>query len=236
MPPTDNLYKFIFISGILIYLYSLTFLATQFVNNRDLEFKYNSDYISTCDLIEKDSIRVEMLSYKFEQFTMLNLKGMNLRTLDSLALNTNQQEIFQEYLILNSQLSSNKKLLVFIKNRMSEPIVYKNASNFIFVVLFILGSILIPIGFMLWYNKYHKPNMKLLEKKMLDESIVIEDDSRTKISFIVCWVAFAFLLVIPIFFLDYVIDKSREEKKKEQVVKSNSSTKIENATVIIYRK
>jgi len=193
-------------------------------------------------LIVKDSLKIEALNYQFKHDEIVNLKELNVLAFDSIILDDTQQKIFQEYLIISNQKSRNKELLQNITKRIPEPDIYMEGSRWVFYVLFIMGIVLTPLGFYSWYKKIHQPNMILLSKEVDKHQKDFKFLFKDKHLFIGCVIAGYLLMYAPLFILEMTISNVRnksnieQQEMSEQGVKSNSSTKIENATVIIYQK
>ena len=206
MPPTDNLYKFIFISGILIYLYALTFSVQQFKENWELTKKYKKDSIITAGLIVTNSLKIDLLSYQFQINGKHTLKELDINALDSLKLDSEQFEIVKEYLLLETKNKTNKFLLDETKDRAKEPAFYEKAARRISLTTFPLGIILVAIGFYYWYLRVHIPEMKLLKEVMKKHSLDKNEKTRSfnkeDTMFLISIFIACLLFIAPVIFLD----------------------------------
>lgn len=214
MPPTDNLYKFIFISGILIYLYSLTFVVQQFKEKRNLEFKYYSELNDVrCEIVD-DSINMERLKYEFYQIKKLDLSEYDILVTDTLKLQKEAQKIFFKYQSIVSKSLINKDKRRNIQNRLTEPETYFEGARQVFFVLFFSGIVLIPFGFFLWYNKLHRPNMAILERKLDLEKINVKKNIKTKLSIALAIILFFIASLLPLFIFEKALRKGKEVKSE----------------------
>ena len=228
MPPTDNLYKFIFISGILIYLYSLTFAVQQFRENWELNRKYKKETILINDLIKKDSLKIELLNYQFNIDGKCFLKELDIVSLDTLKLDNEQLQIFKEYIFLKTNKTKNDTLLKVIKDRATEPILFETGARHVFFFLFFLGIFLIPFGFYYWYTKLHVPNMILLENQV--SKVLGEDAKQNRTIGKGIWSytfhVIAFLLFfIPIFIFFHSVNKYKESINENKTEIHDTNTK-----------
>jgi len=209
MPPTDNLYKFIFISGILIYLYALTFSVQQFKENWELTKKYKKDSIITAGLIVTNSLKIDLLSYQFQINGKHTLKELDINALDSLKLDSEQFEIVKEYLLLETKNKTNKFLLDETKDRAKEPVFYEKAARRISLTTFPLGIILVAIGFYYWYLRVHIPEMKLLKEVMKKHSLDKNEKTRSfnkeDTMFLISICIACLLFIAPVIFLAQLI-------------------------------
>ena len=238
MPPTDNLYKFIFISGILVYLYSLTFAVKQFREYWDQTKKYEEKVVVVHQLVEKDSIKLKILNYQFRQETNLELSKLNLLALDSLELNTTQQNLFKDYFLIASNLKKNQSLLKSAKDRLTEPILYEGGARYVFIYLFAFSIVLIPFGFYHWYLKLHVPNRIILDAKVNkikgNDTMVSKFISENKMYYIALSIGLI-LFVVPLGILGFSTTNYKKSIKERTSAEKIKADTIRNATVLILK-
>ncbi|GAA4970330.1 hypothetical protein [Algibacter aquimarinus] len=154
--PTDNLYKFIAIFGLAIFISSFFLVKDTDLEKRD---KAGSEYVIAKDLMDfnlkryneskevYDYLGDKLQSFKISKETDLDVFLDHRKDFDESCdlMNLRYQEYYDSYRDLLMKQFNNKfyeDLIKFNKSRSSN--------------LIILGSILIVIGFLLWYYKHQR--------------------------------------------------------------------------------
>jgi len=169
MPPTDNLYKFIAISGLIIYLFSINLAVTQFVSNRDTKFKLQNDSINILSDIKKDAIKMELLVAKYQFINGITIDDAKtiLSKKDNWSFfmkDSISPKLYADYQLTAANKEKSKGKLKLVTYKIKDPKFYTDNSTIIATILFFLGAILVAFGFYNWYRKIHLPEMKLLHE------------------------------------------------------------------------
>ncbi|WP_075604100.1 hypothetical protein [Saccharicrinis aurantiacus] len=166
MPPTDNLYKFIAISGILIYLFSGNLAVSQFVKYREVKNAYLRDSITFSNKIKQDSI--QMIQYAFtlskEDSTSIEVAKKKLET----NFTDQSQEIHFNFQKLKADIVMNKDLMLNAQEGVNDKWHYTKKTTGLFVIALFFGSFLSLLGFYKWHIRIQIPyekNMGLEVKK-----------------------------------------------------------------------
>jgi hypothetical protein len=181
--PTDNLYKFMALSGLAIFLFSIVFPLSQI---HDIKLKMVE--IET----QQEVLKLEVEQIGNDVMDALATKGV---------LNTKKQALFRNYLndlfkrnnnkelskdwskgepilnikeqaIFRKQLNEIKKRLAKIMGEEKKVMILYNELNTYYRIIWIgglFGLIISFIGFGLWYILIQKPNDMLLQKQIKAE-------------------------------------------------------------------
>jgi hypothetical protein len=126
---TDNLYKFLAISGILIVIFSIYFTYTQ---RQKLE--------ETIDQLSLDMLKVEVERKQIER-VIDHLKNKENRT--DIEINETER-LFHEVELRSMLLVGRNQILVKLKKRQGAL----DKTGFVFIIW---GGLLAILGFVLWY-------------------------------------------------------------------------------------
>jgi Ca2+/Na+ antiporter len=161
-PPTDNLYKFIAISGILLVLYNLIF-TSQFLINNHVQAQKISNELDIVE-IEQNHLHEDILYLK-KKVSILS------ENLEKKSVEESSEEL-KEFSTLNAKLKTkNREIEIKIKEMENKNKLLKDRVKFgIFLIIiglitFIVGIYLTYRGFYLWYHRLQKYQDTLIKKK-----------------------------------------------------------------------
>ena len=139
--PTDNLYKFLAISGLVIAMFSVYYL---FQKSHELQF-----------LIVEQKAELELQKYQMGRYDeKFKLQEEQLSTEETSEKKRSVLDNIDKDLIEYAKVQTNSELnLAKIKILHHEYIYYKVTG----IIGFIFGLFLIVFGFVLWYKKIQKP-------------------------------------------------------------------------------
>ncbi len=173
--PTDNLYKFMSLSGIVIIIFSIYFceIKVREVSQNNIEFLKKQDNLN--NKIARFNDKLGTISVLFETYQKDNIQKKdtsiflsNLETRIS-SLSNLRDGINTDYI---SQKAYHQRL-----NLLQEESKIITYFSYLFIAL---GFVLTSTGFLLWYKKVQKPLDKILandlaksefEKAKLDKEI-----------------------------------------------------------------
>ncbi len=151
-PPTDNLYKFLAIFGIIIALSSSAFWWNS-AKEFDEFFESNSEYLST--MIDGYEIHIRYIQKAKESLSIHNSVNGDYKLL-SKEQNEALEKLLKEIEILESEITelekANKSKNLIINSRLEKNTQAKSIG--LFGIIF--GLITSALGFYLWYSRTQK--------------------------------------------------------------------------------
>ncbi len=209
MPPTDNLYKFIAISGVIAYLFACSMATKQFMKYREDNFKLKNDSVAITTRVLDAQIMVDFL--KTNLIIKYRLEPVELETIfnDSIYYNKKVKafqcdSLYNSLLIERNKFEKENALLRINNENLKDPKFFINKSVFIAYWIIIFASFLIAWGFVNWYIKVHIPNMKALYRQFNIDYVSKTYERIVNCKFFVIGIGTAFLFILPLFALIYL--------------------------------
>ena len=194
--PTDNLYKFISIVGLLIILIAISTLVLE--NKRiqseliELDRNYSIS-IAKFEILINDSKELNSIINEYAKKNKIDLSDTLLNISDPsiiknlyyiLSTDVSQNiknilELFNKVLSRQDSLSLNRINLKYDLIQISKKKTYLKHFTILTILTSCIGLILSIIGFKNWYYKYQKPQDELIRENSTSKKII---DSRKKIT------------------------------------------------------
>jgi len=149
--PTDNLYKFISIFGLILFGFSI-YLSNLYLDDRHEINKDFSNYLVDADNTEKE-YNLALTSYDSIGNIIIQLE--KLERFNSIKLEKAFQDYYRDRIIKygiqwNNEAIEGAKLLKRLEYNEKKQKVYGDEAD----ILRLIGSVLMVIGFLFWYFKH----------------------------------------------------------------------------------
>lgn len=180
-PPTDNLYKFIAISGLIIFIFGGVLILQDYNTEKDLLIKqWEKEQLLQSDIsFLKDELDFNMkyvqLSDSIENKlgVLLNEQTISDSVSKSIVYNLpdSVKEKFISLLHKQAELNVNRNSIDYITSG--------NFNHYLSVSLLYIGEIIAVFGFILWYNMVQKPlddeQRNKLNEDLIDGNVSAEN-------------------------------------------------------------
>ena len=154
--PTDNLYKFLAIFGIVICIFSIYIYQNKYNLYTEEFFEVRKEFAKYGPMLDRVTLLLERIETDPSDKSLPENKKLFAATLD--AIDKLNQEIKTGHEI--AEYSKEKEERAWEEIR----ILWKYSKIFFFI-----GVLMSIVGFYLWYVKVQKPLDKLLKKQLEDE-------------------------------------------------------------------
>ena len=151
-PPTDNLYKFMAVSGLVVIFSSVTFWW-QARNNFDIFFEENTDYVNS--IFEGSEAYEKFATKTNEGITIINNVSGNIKSLSE-AQREQLDKILAESEILKIEAGAIIKSNPATRIAMNTQMEKYNLAEMLSILGVISGTLISAFGFYLWHFRLQR--------------------------------------------------------------------------------